>query len=261
MYMNKTIIFGILTVILLVVGYVVFTSEETGSEDSVAQMAPGAYAVRPIEHASFILDFGGVTVVNDPVGEASAYQLNGAVPELILVSDIHGDHLSVETLTALAGEGTVIIAPQDVFDELTPALQEKTVVMANGDSHSVADIAIEAIPMYNLPSTPDAYHVKGRGNGYVLEKEDTRIYIAGDTGDTPEMRALTDIDVAFVPMNLPYTMAIDVAADAVIAFAPKVVYPYHYRGTDGLANITDFKELVAAGNPDIEVIELAWYSQ
>ena len=102
--------------------------------------------------------------------------------------------------------------------------------------------------------------MKGRGNGYVLEWNGTKIYIAGDTADIPEMRELENINIAFVPMNLPYTMDVDVAADAVLDFAPKIVYPYHYRGTEGLSDINEFKRLVSVGNPNIEVRTPDWYS-
>lgn len=258
---NKLVVGGFL--VLVTVGFFVaqrYLSDDTNAPEEVV-MAEGSFAVRPVEHASFLLELGGVTIINDPVGEEPAYQLNGTTPELILLSDIHPDHLSVETLESLVGSSTILIAPQAVFDELSLALQEKTVVMENGDAHSAAGVAIEAMAMYNLPAAEDAFHPEGRGNGYVLEQGDTRIYIAGDTADIPEMRSLEDIDVAFIPMNLPYTMDVATAADAVLDFAPSVVYPYHFRGTDGLADITEFKRLVAEGNSGIEVIELDWYPE
>src|SRR5699024_3116838 len=114
---------------------------------------------------------------------------------------------------------------------------------------------IHAIPMYNLPQSPDAYHPKGRGNGYVLTIGGKRIYIAGDTEDTPEMRSLKNIDVAFIPMNLPYTMSVEQAAEGVLAFKPKIVYPYHYKGS----NIKKFKRLVNEKDADIEVRLRDWY--
>jgi L-ascorbate metabolism protein UlaG (beta-lactamase superfamily) len=121
---------------------------------------------------------------------------------------------------------------------------------------------IEALPMYNLPLEGENYrHVKGVGNGYVLESEGTRIYIAGDTEDTPEMRALKNIDVAFIPMNLPYTMDVATAAAGVLAFNPDIVYPYHYRGADGLADVSEFERLVVQSNPNIQVRLLDWYTQ
>ena len=116
-------------------------------------------------------------------------------------------------------------------------------------------IGITAIPMYNLPETPDAFHTKGRGNGYVLTIGGKNIYISGDTEDIPEMRALKNIDIAFVCMNLPYTMPPDQAAQGVLAFKPKIVYPYHYRGQD----VNIFKNLVNTGDKNIEVRLRNWY--
>jgi L-ascorbate metabolism protein UlaG (beta-lactamase superfamily) len=115
--------------------------------------------------------------------------------------------------------------------------------------------------MYNMPETESNPHTKGRGNGYVLEAGGKRVYVAGDTGDTPEMRGLKEIDIAFVPMNLPYTMSIESAADAVIEFKPKMVHPYHYRGPNGLSDIQKFKELVNTGDSSIKVELLNFYPE
>jgi L-ascorbate metabolism protein UlaG (beta-lactamase superfamily) len=113
--------------------------------------------------------------------------------------------------------------------------------------------------MYNLREEALQFHKKGRGNGYVIELAGQRIYISGDTEDIPEMRKLQEIDKAFVCMNLPYTMPVESAADAVLDFKPKKVYPYHYRGQGGLSDVQKFKTLVNTGNSDIEVIQLNWY--
>jgi L-ascorbate metabolism protein UlaG (beta-lactamase superfamily) len=121
------------------------------------------------------------------------------------------------------------------------------------------NIRVEAIPMYNLPESPDNRHTKGRGNGYVLTIGGKRIYISGDTEAIPEMRTLKNIDVAFVCMNLPYTMDVDQAADGVLDFVPKVVYPYHYRGKGGLSDIDKFKALVNKKNTNIDVRLRNWY--
>ena len=113
--------------------------------------------------------------------------------------------------------------------------------------------------MYNLPESPSSMHTKGRGNGYLIEAGNKRIYISGDTEDIPEMRNLKNIDVAFVCMNLPYTMDIKQAAGAVLAFKPKIVYPYHYRGKDGLSDVQEFKRMVISANKMIDVRLLKWY--
>jgi L-ascorbate metabolism protein UlaG (beta-lactamase superfamily) len=122
-------------------------------------------------------------------------------------------------------------------------------------------IDILAIPMYNLPESDDAKHVKGRGNGYLLNLAGKSIYISGDTADIPEMRNLNDIDIAFVCMNLPYTMDINQAASAVLDFKPKIVYPYHYRGRPEISDTEAFGKLVNAENKDIEVRLRNWYPE
>ena len=139
------------------------------------------------------------------------------------------------------------------------SLQNKTNVISNGQMIEDFEMVIEAIPMYNLRPEALKFHEKGRGNGYVLERNGKRIYISGDTEDIPEMRNLKNIDIAFVCMNLPYTMTVEKAAEAVLAFKPKTVYPYHFRGTDGMSDVSKFKSLVETGNPEIKVTQLDWY--
>lgn len=254
---NKKIFIVLCVVtVLALVGYLLMdTSEESETETT------SAFAVAPVTHASFGLKFAGLNILNDPVGKEEAYAGFG-IPDVIFISDIHADHFDVDTLAAVTGASTTIIAPQDVFTALPAFLQDKTIVMSNGDSHTVGDLSFEVLPMYNLPAeNKEILHPKGRGNGYVLEAAGTRIYIAGDTEDIPEMRALQNIQVAFIPMNLPYTMSVETAAEAVLSFAPDVVYPYHYKGADGLADIQEFEKLLAASNSAIQVRILDWYAQ
>jgi L-ascorbate metabolism protein UlaG (beta-lactamase superfamily) len=214
--------------------------------------------VTPIEHATAVLQWGETTIYLDPTGGAEAFA-DQPSPTLVLITDIHGDHLDADTLSAVIGDAT-LIAPQAVKDDLPEGMASRVQVLANGEVTQAAGIRIEAVPMYNLPDADNSnFHTKGRGNGYVLEKDGSRVYIAGDTAGTPEMRAMENIDIAFVPMNLPYTMSVDEAADAVLAFKPKVAIPYHYRGPDGLADVNRFKELVNAGDSTIDVQLLAWY--
>ncbi len=174
--------------------------------------------------------------------------------------DIHGDHFDTKTLEALDENKAKLIVPQAVADKLPAALKGKTVVLNNGKTITQMGIRIEAIPMYNLPQSADAKHTKGRGNGYVLTFGNKRIYISGDTSGIPEMRGLKNIDVAFVCMNLPYTMDIKEAAEAVLDFKPKVVYPYHYRGQNGLSDTEGFKKMVNDKNKNIEVRLRDWYA-
>lgn len=220
-------------------------------------MRTGAIDIIPIEHATAVIRFDETTLYTDPVGSAEAFD-GLPLADIVLVTDLHQDHFSTSTLEAVVGSATLIV-PQAVYDLLPEDLKMKAIALKNDESTTASDLEITAVPMYNLPESATAFHVKGRGNGYVIEREGTRVYVAGDTSGTAEMRALTDIDVALVPMNLPYTMSVDEAADAVLAFKPKQVYPYHYRGQDGLADIARFKELVNAGNPGIDVVLLNWY--
>jgi L-ascorbate metabolism protein UlaG (beta-lactamase superfamily) len=223
------------------------------SGDRIATNQGGDLVIHPINHATFAMAWNGNTIYVDPVGGADAFAGLPAA-NLVLITDVHGDHLNADTLTAVVGADTAIVAPSAVAEQLPEALRAKTTVLANGDSKSVKGLPIEALPMYN--TTPDRlqYHPKGRGNGYVVTLGGKRVYISGDTEDTPEMRGLKNIDVAFVCFNLPYTMTEEQAASAVREFAPKIVYPYHYRGSD----VDKFKQLVGT-DKDIEVRTGNWY--
>lgn len=214
--------------------------------------------VYPIAHATAVLDWGGTVLYIDPVGGADAFAGQPA-PGLMLVTDVHGDHYSAESLQDLRQAGTQLVAPAAVREQMPPELQQATLALANGETTLFEGITITAIPMYNLRKEASQFHQAGRGNGYVLEKNGVRVYFSGDTEDIPEMRALTDIDMAFVCMNLPYTMTVESAADAVLAFKPRQVYPYHYRGNPDVSDVKRFAELVGQGNPGIEVVQLDWY--
>jgi L-ascorbate metabolism protein UlaG (beta-lactamase superfamily) len=180
-------------------------------------------------------------------------------PDYILITDIHGDHMDAQTLKDLDLTEVTVVAPRAVIDKLPELKTKELIVMNNGETRQLAGITIEAIPMYNLRKEALKYHEKGRGNGYVLTLGMERIYISGDTEDIPEMRNLKNIDIAFVCMNLPYTMTVESAARAVLEFKPKKVYPYHYRGTEGMSDVDNFKKLVNTGNTDIEIVQLNWY--
>lgn len=214
----------------------------------------GTLIIQPIQHASLLLLSNGTTIYVDPVGGAAKYS-NLPSPDMILVTDIHGDHFDSATIAAIQTPKTILVVPQAVADKLPSFDKSRLVVLHNGDNSAQAGIKISAIPMYNLPISSDARHPKGRGNGYVLNIGGKNVYLSGDTQGVPEMRALKNIEVAFVCMNLPYTMDVNEASNAVLAFAPKIVYPYHYRGQDP----NQFKALVNAGNKGIEVRVRDWY--
>ena len=224
----------------------------------VAENTASGLNITPIEHATAVLDWDGTIIYVDPVGGKDAFA-SVEEPDLILITDIHGDHFSLETLQALNTGKAKIIVPQAVADKIPAEFTPQLDILNNGDSKERYGINIEAIPMYNLREEAKDFHTKGRGNGYVLSKNDQRIYFSGDTEDIPEMRALQNIDKAFVCMNLPYTMTVESAADAVAEFKPKQVYPYHYRGKPDVGDVVKFKKLVNEKDSNIEVVQLDWY--
>ena len=218
----------------------------------------GMLSIIPVTHGSLVLKWNNKTIYVDPYGGAAGFAGN-AQPDLVLITDIHPDHMDLKTLEGLDLKKATFVVPQAVADMLPAAYKEKAVVLKNGAQTQQNEISIKAIPMYNLPDTADARHPKGRGNGYVLTMGGKNIYLSGDTEGTSEMRALKNIDVAFVCMNLPYTMDIDQAAKAVLDFKPKIVYPYHYRGSSGLSDVEGFKKMVNTSNKSIDVRLRNWY--
>ncbi|MEX0686843.1 MAG: MBL fold metallo-hydrolase [Balneolales bacterium] len=213
----------------------------------------GTLTVYPINHGSVAFTLNDKVIFVDPYGGADLFtQFDD--PNLIFITDIHGDHLDSETLDALNTENTLFVVPQAVADQLER--KDQLVIMDNGDAEEIMKLEVSAIPMYNLPGDEPIRHTKGRGNGYLINFGDMKVYLSGDTEDIPEMRNLEDIDIAFVCMNLPYTMDINQASDAVIDFQPSVVYPYHHRGQD----IEEFKKLVDDADVDVEVKLKDWYS-
>lgn len=221
--------------------------------DTIAT-ASGPLIITPIIHGSLVLQHGNKTILIDPYSGGERYEHLGN-PDLILITDIHGDHMDKKTLGELYLNTATFIVPSAVKEQLAELNISNIKTLANGEATQWGKINIEAIPMYNLPKQSDSRHPKGRGNGYVLTFDNKRIYISGDTEGIKEMRELENIDVAFVCMNMPYTMDIDQAADAVLDFKPNIIYPYHYRGSDVIA----FKKLVESNNRDIEVRLREWY--
>lgn len=218
--------------------------------------------IDPIFHASLILNWDEKILYVDPVDEEKKNIFtNKPAPDIILITDIHLDHFDLETLKKIAIEPTRIIVPKAVFDQIPEELKSKVSMMNNGEVVDFSGFKVEAIPMYNLPGSSENYHTKGRGNGYVIEKNGKRVYISGDTAGIPEMRALQNIDIAFVAMNLPYTMTPEEAASAVLDFKPKTIYPYHYRQkpTNDFADVAKFKEIINSQNSQIKVVQADWY--
>lgn len=215
----------------------------------------GPVKITPIYHATMRIEAGGKVIYIDPCKPTNFAGMPAA--DLIIFTDVHGDHVDMggASTKAVSKDGTVIWAPSAVAKFVPNAT-----VIGNGDSKKWDKWTIEAIPMYNMkrgPAEGKFFHDKGRGNGYVMTYGGKRFYISGDTEAIPEMTALKNIDVAFVCMNLPYTMTPDEAAGAVKTFHPKVVIPYHYREQNGPADVNAFKTALAGTGIEVRLLE--WY--
>jgi L-ascorbate metabolism protein UlaG (beta-lactamase superfamily) len=198
-------------------------------ETDVIPTSAGNLTITFLGHGSLMLAFSGQTIHVDPFGQVADYaKLPKA--DVILVTHEHGDHLDPGALKSIRAGDTAVVLTE------TCARQVKGgIVMRNGDERTVKGIAIEAVPAYNVVhkrGNGQPFHPKGIGNGYVLTCGDKRVYVAGDTENIPEMKALRDIDCAFLPMDLPYTMTPEMVADAARTIKPKILYPYHYGETD-----------------------------
>ena len=209
----------------------------------------GGVEVIPIHHGSLVLKWQGKVVHVDPWSRGD---YTGQPPaDLILITDIHGDHMDPEQISRVRKDETIIVAPAAVQKTVPEAR-----ILSNGETIRPLGIQVEGVAMYNLKRGPregQLYHTRGRGNGYILTFGKERVYISGDTECIPEMKALKDIDLAFVCMNLPYTMTPEEAADCVNSFRPKAVYPYHYRGSD----VKDFERKVTAEGVEVRILD--WY--
>jgi L-ascorbate metabolism protein UlaG (beta-lactamase superfamily) len=191
----------------------------------------GDIGIHPVRHASLVLTFGTEALYFDPAGGAALFD-GLPPPTAILITHGHGDHYDVATLNAIAGDSAPILTTEDVLGKLPAALKARATALKNGEAGTIVGLPVDAVAAYNITENRKKYHPQGVGNGYVISVGDKRIYVAGDTEDTAEMRALSAIDVAFLPMNLPYTMSTEQVASAISAFRPAIVYPYHYQGGD-----------------------------
>lgn len=209
----------------------------------------GLLKINFVKHASLFFKFDGKIIHIDPVSRMGDYD-SYPDADLILITHHHGDHLDLNAINQIKKENTKIVMTEKCH-ELSEELSD-VILMKNGDILSINALEIEAVPAYNTEHKRDngePYHIKGEGNGYVILFGDKKVYIAGDTENIPEMKALQQIDIAFLPMNLPYTMTPEMVADAAKLFRPKVLYPYHYSNTDTSIIGTLLKE-----EKDIKVI-------
>jgi L-ascorbate metabolism protein UlaG (beta-lactamase superfamily) len=235
---------SIIVGILLLMGVNMASGKDKFEKDVIKTQA-GDLEITFIGHGTLMFTIGGQVIHVDPVGQYGDYrQLPKA--DLILITHEHRDHLDLQTVAALRKPGTQIVVNQAGAARLPGA-----VVLKNGEKKTVAGFQIEAVPTYNLVHKRDSgepFHPKGRDNGYIINFGEKRVYVAGDTENTPEMKALKNIDIAFLPMNLPYTMTPEMVADAAKAFKPRILYPYHYGKTDPAKLVNLLKS-----TPEIEV--------
>jgi len=205
----------------------------------VVETEIGDLEITFIGHGSLMMAFDEKIIHIDPSSRVADYaELPDA--DLILITHHHGDHLDLEALKHIRTDETVLVVTEKCAEKV-----EGGIVLKNGDVKSIQGLIIEAVPAYNLVHKRDDgqfYHPKGEGNGYVVTFAEKRIYIAGDTENTPEMKSLKGIDIAFLPMNLPYTMTPEMVADAAVSFKPNVLYPYHYGKTDPAAIVELLKD-------------------
>ncbi|RPI72201.1 MAG: MBL fold metallo-hydrolase [Ignavibacteriales bacterium] len=214
-------------------------------EKDVIKTSGGDLEITFIGHGTLMFNFNGIIIHADPFSKLADYTV---LPDadIILVTHHHGDHFDPEAIEKIRKENTTII-----LTELCTEKFDGGTVMGNSDVQTINEIQIEAVPAYNLIHKRDngePYHVKGTCNGYVITFGDKRVYVAGDTENTPEMKALEEIDIAFLPMNLPYTMTPEMVADAAKAFKPGILYPYHFGETD-VAELTSLMK----DEKDVEV--------
>jgi L-ascorbate metabolism protein UlaG (beta-lactamase superfamily) len=235
----------VLAACFLAFGLAGFSAAPPKYEKDVITTSKGDLEIVFLGHASLIMTFEGKTIHVDPYGDVADYKTLPKA-DLILVTHDHFDHLDPQAFKAILKQDTQIVGSKACASKLAGAI-----LLANGESRTVLGLAIEAVPAYNIAhKRPDGqpFHPKGAGNGYVIAFGDKRVYVAGDTENTPEMNALKGIDIAFLPMNLPYTMSPEQVADAAKAFRPKILYPYHFGDTD-----TSRLVKLLQGEKDIEV--------
>jgi L-ascorbate metabolism protein UlaG (beta-lactamase superfamily) len=217
-------------------------------EKDIIKTNSGDLIMTFIGHGSLMFEFNGLIIYIDPVMKEADYE---KLPDadIILITHEHGDHMDLSAIKQILKEDCSVIMTQTCLNNLEDF--KPAVVMKNGDVKTIKSISVEAIPAYNIEhKRPDGgpFHPKGQGNGYILTLGNIRVLVGGDTENTPEIKELKNIDIAFLPMNLPYTMTPEMVADAAKSFRPKILYPYHYGNT----NTNELVELLKS-EKDIEV--------
>jgi len=238
--MNKITIVLIFTLVTRVA-----VQSQDKLQQDVVKTNQGDLTITFVGHASLIFKFQDKIIYVDPSNSSGSSFENFPKADLVLITHAHGDHLDAGTLKLIVNDDTKYLSNKTSYSTC------KGKIIANNESITMDGLFIEAVPAYNIKhqrNTGEPYHPKGDGNGYVLTFGDKRIYVAGDTENIPEMANLKNIDIAFLPMNIPYTMTPEMVKDAALLFKPKVIYPYHYRGTDPNLLVELLKDY-----PEIEV--------
>jgi L-ascorbate metabolism protein UlaG (beta-lactamase superfamily) len=214
-------------------------------ETDTIKTSAGDLKISFLGHGSLYFTFGGKVIHVDPYSAVADYSTLPKA-DVILVAHEHQDHLDLKALNLVRTDKTIVVLPPVCAKQVEGGL-----VMKNGDVKTVGGLKIEAVPAYNIVHKRDTgqpFHPKDVGNGYIITFGDKRVYVAGDTENIPEMKTLKNIDVAFLPMNLPYTMTPEMGADAAKTIKPKILYPYHFGETDTSKIVALLKE-----TPEIEV--------
>ncbi|MCS7281009.1 MAG: MBL fold metallo-hydrolase [Desulfobacterota bacterium] len=230
---------------LLLFSFFISSFAQTKKEKDVIRTARGDLTIHFIGHGSLMMEWQNKVIHIDPYGKMADYSKLPKA-DLILITHHHPDHFDPDAIAKIKKNDTVIVYTKKCEERLKGGI-----VIANGERKTVLGIPIQAVPAYNLVhkrETGVPFHPKGEGNGYVLTFEDVRIYVAGDTENIPEMKDLKGIDIAFLPMNLPYTMTPEMVKDAALMIRPKVLYPYHFGETDPTRIVELLKD-----HPEIEV--------
>lgn len=219
-----------MTAAFLFICLMAFTAfAEDSFEKDTIKTSEGNLEITFIGHGTLVFNFNGIIIHADPWGKLADYSRLPKA-DIILVTHHHSDHFDPQAIEKIRTDSTKLIITKLCSDKISDGI-----IMKNGDVKTIKGIKIEAVPAYNLVHKRDngePFHVKGECNGYVVSFGDKKVYIAGDTENTPEMKNLKGVDIAFLPMNLPYTMTPEMVADAAKAFKPKILYPYHYGETD-----------------------------
>jgi L-ascorbate metabolism protein UlaG (beta-lactamase superfamily) len=232
----------IIVIFIMMLLVILQSAGQTKFASDVFKTSAGKLTITFIGHGTLMFEIKGKTIHVDPWSNLADYSKLPKA-DIILITHHHPDHLDTNAIAQISKQSTQIILTGAAYDIL-----KKGIVMKNGEMKTVEGFEIEAVPAYNTTEGRDKFHPKGRDNGYILTIGKKRIYIAGDTENIPEMASLKNIDIAFLPMDQPYTMLPEQIADAVSKFNPKILYPYHYGDSD-----TSKLKTLLAKNRNIEV--------